>query len=293
MPAASARAIASLKEQGYTCVDLHVHTSVSKDAFCSVDGLLRRAKELGIGLAILDHNEIAAAVEACKNKLGVPVIPGIEVKAFNGVDISVLFYKVEDLIAYYERCIVPRKERNSFVLDITVEEIVAGARAFPCVIIAPHPFAPRFIGLAGVIERGVVDPALLGQIDCIEIRNGAMTVKQNAHAAAWAVTHHKRIAGGSDAHIPWHFGRILSCLRVRPGEHPLDALKRKDAHVVHFPEWFRLAALVFALGQCKLLLRKNGWFLLRTHLSVCLSLKTRTATAVYHPAPAYSFVERP
>ncbi len=52
-----------IREKGYTPVDMHIHTQHS-DASISITSLLARAKHLGIGIAITDHNEIQGVIEA-------------------------------------------------------------------------------------------------------------------------------------------------------------------------------------------------------------------------------------
>ena len=53
-----------LKQQ-YTVVDLHFHSRYS-DGINLVGAIARRARQLGIGIAITDHNEIKGAVPADK-----------------------------------------------------------------------------------------------------------------------------------------------------------------------------------------------------------------------------------
>ena len=48
--------------QQYAVVDLHFHSKYS-DGNNAVSSIAKRALELGIGIAITDHNEIKGAVE--------------------------------------------------------------------------------------------------------------------------------------------------------------------------------------------------------------------------------------
>ena len=72
-------------------VDMHIHTRHS-DAAISIPSLLTRAKHLGTGVAITDHNEIHGVVEACQQSHGVLVIPGIELSSLEGPHILLYFY---------------------------------------------------------------------------------------------------------------------------------------------------------------------------------------------------------
>ena len=66
-----------IREKGYTPVDMHIHTHHS-DAAISIPSLISRAKHLGMGVAITDHNEIHGVIEAWNQSNGVLVVPGIE-----------------------------------------------------------------------------------------------------------------------------------------------------------------------------------------------------------------------
>ena len=63
----------------FTVVDLHFHSRYS-DGYNSVDKIAQRARELEIGIAITDHNEIKGAVEIERHG-GILNIPGIEIRS--------------------------------------------------------------------------------------------------------------------------------------------------------------------------------------------------------------------
>lgn len=264
-----------LLKEGYTCFEMHAHTDFSKDAFGDIKKYLKIARRDGIGLAITDHNEIDGAVYAVKNSNGVPIIPGIEVKAFNGIDVLIYFYDVKGLIEYYEKYLFPRKKKDDFVPDITVEEIVDFASRFKCLIAAPHPFEARCCGFGNVIENGVTSPDIMRKIDCIEIINGANTKKRNKKATRWAKELEKRPMGGSDAHISSEIAKVLTCIKLQPGENFLDAIKTRDAKIVEFPHSFVMHAILFIMGQFRLLTFPNGLKRFSHHVHTCISIKNR------------------
>lgn len=262
---------------------MHLHTQYSKDAFSNIGQMIERAKRLGIGLAVTDHNEIDGAAEAWEHRDELLIIPGIEVKARNGVDILVYFYEFDELRRYYEAHILPAKANNVFVPDLSIEDIVKSASGYRCVVAAPHPYAPQLLGLAGVIENGFVAPEILSGVDVIEIQNGSMSPRNNADALAWARSLGKPVSAGSDAHWTSHVGRTVTCAQLRPGEHFLDALQRESATILSSPPSSIVSALIFLAGQCKLLTYPRGFFLLRTHLHVCLSTATRRGPGLALP----------
>ena len=79
-----------IRGKGYTPVDMHIHTRHS-DAAISIPSLLTRAKQLGAGVAITDHNEIQGVIEAYQHSSGVLVIPGIELSALEGPHVLLYF----------------------------------------------------------------------------------------------------------------------------------------------------------------------------------------------------------
>jgi len=267
--------IRQLLKQGYTCVDMHTHTEYSKDAFGNIKKSLERAKKLGIGFAISDHNEIDAAIWAWQNKGDVLVIPGIEMKAFNGIDILVYFYDIKDLISYHEKYIKPRQKKDDFVPDITVEEIIKFARNFKCVIGAPHPYVPRLCGIGCVVDNGVVNENLMKEVDFVEVINSYIPLKNNIKAVPWANKYEKAFSAGSDAHLPSHLGRALTCIKLEDGEHFLDALKSKKDRLAIGKSGNLINVLLFVIGQFKLLAFKNGWHRFIHHLHTCISIKNR------------------
>src|SRR5512136_3091799 len=89
-----------IREKGYTPVDMHIHTHHS-DAAIGIRTLLSRAKHLGIGIAITDHNEIQGVLETGKHPHDALVIPGIELSSREGPHILLYFYSVDELDDYF------------------------------------------------------------------------------------------------------------------------------------------------------------------------------------------------
>ena len=97
----------NLKEltQKFTVVDMHFHSHHS-DGFNTIHAIVKRARELNIGIAITDHNEIKGAVEIDGYK-DILSIPGIEITSAEGTHILIYFYDIESLKVYYENDIKP------------------------------------------------------------------------------------------------------------------------------------------------------------------------------------------
>jgi DNA polymerase III alpha subunit len=78
--------LAELKKEN-TVVDLHFHSYYS-DGFNTVETIAKKAHELGIGIAITDHNEIRGAVEI-DGYQDIFSIPGIEMTSREGTHVLI------------------------------------------------------------------------------------------------------------------------------------------------------------------------------------------------------------
>src|SRR6056297_3909229 len=120
--------------QTYTVVDLHFHTRYS-DGVDTPHEVVRKARRLGMGIAITDHNTISGALEMAQYK-DVLSIPGIEITSREGAHLLVYFYEYKALMHFYNVEVVPflGKELMSSVM-LTMEEIISRARKYEAVII--------------------------------------------------------------------------------------------------------------------------------------------------------------
>ena len=78
--------------QTHTVVDLHFHSHYS-DGLNGVAKIAERARKLGIGIAITDHNEIRGALEM-EQYGDIFSIPGIEITSAEGSHLLVYFLPV-------------------------------------------------------------------------------------------------------------------------------------------------------------------------------------------------------
>ncbi|MDD1695640.1 MAG: PHP domain-containing protein, partial [Methanoregula sp.] len=139
-----------IREKGYVPVDMHIHTHYS-DAAIGIPSLLNRAKHLGIGVAITDHNEINGVIEACKQHHDVLVIPGIELSSCEGPHVLLYFYSVSDLTDFFTIHIKGALRKSQYMaVQLSVEKILTSAENYSCVKAAAHPF-----GYFG-INRGIL-----------------------------------------------------------------------------------------------------------------------------------------
>lgn len=105
-------------------IDLHVHSNKS-DGTLSPSEVVRLAKEKNLkAIALTDHDTVAGVKEAIEEgkKLGVIVIPGIEISAdYNGGDLHILGLNVDYLDEGFEdivdMCQKSRVDRNNKIIE--------------------------------------------------------------------------------------------------------------------------------------------------------------------------------
>ena len=220
-----------LREQGYTAVDMHVHTRFS-DSFTSIRKLLAKARRKGIGVAITDHNQIEGVLRAKSYDNDVLVIPGIEVSTSEGPHILLYFYNVKELESFYRRYVQHAKNKNPHSTTyLGVQDLIRASKAYRCVVSVAHPFGPVYANVGNGIKRGMLESNLFDETDAIEAINGAMTKRSNAKAIECAESNNMAITGGSDSHALYEFGHILTCVKAGTVKEFLDGVKGRRSLV--------------------------------------------------------------
>lgn len=158
--------------------DLHVHTSYSRDGFCSPQEAIEAAKNKGLsGIAIADHDVVDGSREA-KKLAGQDflVIPSIEVSSKHG---HVLGLGIEEPVP----------------TGLSAAETVELIRAQGGVAVAAHPF--------GIALKPFL--ALHAEFDAIEVFSPRRYLGN--HIARWYAKR-KRLpmVAGSDAHFADEIG---------------------------------------------------------------------------------------
>ena len=159
--------------------DLHVHTMFSKDGRTTMEQLLARAEELGIGcIAVTDHNEFKA-YELLKDNGKIIIIPAEEVSSDSG-----------HIVALGIDRQIPRGKSIQETIDLIHE---AGGYAF-----AAHPYR----WWSGLGEKNTLN----NPFDGIEARNARSIPSANIKSEKLAKRIGKPISAGSDAHSPSRIG---------------------------------------------------------------------------------------
>jgi len=216
----------------HTVVDLHFHSRFS-DGADAVDAIAQRARQLGIGIAITDHNAIDGAVEL-DGYGDVFSIPGIEVTSLEGTHVLVYFYRIDDLKDFFAADVKPHMGPTVMSsIELDVESIVRRARKYNSVVIFPHPYSAAFTGICNHSFSEAKLDRLLRMADGVEVINSENLKRWNIKSALLGFNLNRAITGGSDGHSLQEMGSVVTyatCARSRKAF--LDAVNRKEAKVV-------------------------------------------------------------
>jgi predicted metal-dependent phosphoesterase TrpH len=213
-------------------VDLHFHSHYS-DGHNTVAAIAKKARDLGIGIAITDHNEIRGAVEI-DGYPDVFSIPGIEMTSKEGTHILIYFYSMDNLEAFYNDDVIPYMG-NDIMSSTTLEmeEIIKRARKFKTVIIFPHPFCGVYTGIQNSYFSEDRRERIFPMIDGVEVINSENMNKSNLRSALLGFNLNKGITGGSDGHRVSQMGKVVTYAPCKLSRKAfLDAIKKKKTKVV-------------------------------------------------------------
>jgi predicted metal-dependent phosphoesterase TrpH len=168
-------------------VELHAHSSLSYDGRDPVERLLEEAAAVGLdGLAVTDHDEIDASLEAADlaPEYGLVGIPGMEVTSAAG---HVLALGIAELVP----------------AGLSFRETIDAIHAQGGIAVVPHPFQKSRSGVLAKISEEELTVA-----DAIEVFNSRLlTGRANRRAERFALRHNLPVTAGSDAHISEMIGR--------------------------------------------------------------------------------------
>lgn len=179
-----------------TLLDLHMHTTYS-DGFITCKVLMNFLKNKNYLISVTDHNAIGGNI--LLRKLGIRVVPGIELGCIDGFELLVYFKSEDDLIYFYNSYIKPNK--NRFRMAKTTKNVFYYLKAlenFKCYISIPH--------IAGIAQKNFIRNKkyiyeIINKVNAIEIHNNALPSHRNKIAKNLQNKFKKELTFGSDAHF--------------------------------------------------------------------------------------------
>jgi len=223
--------IAELKKQN-TVVDLHFHSCYS-DGHNTVEAIACKARDLGIGIALTDHNEIRGALEIDEYR-HVLSIPGIEMTSREGTHVLVYFYQIDKLESFYHNDVIPYMGHDIMSSTaLPMEEIIRRARKYKTLVIFPHPYCGIYTGIQNTYFPEDRRQRIFSMIDGIEVINSENMKKSNLRSALLGFNLGKGITGGSDGHRVSQMGKAVTYARCKPSRQAfLNAIKKGNAKVI-------------------------------------------------------------
>ena len=213
-------------------VDLHLHTTYSRDSATPLSVVIDRCQRRGINcLAVTDHNTISGALELQRHA-PFQVIVGEEINTLDG-EIIGLFLTAE----------IPR--------GLSGRETAARIHRQGGLVCIPHPFDR--VRRRRITEQALYD--LIPQIDILEAFNPRTTLlRDSERALSFGRAHGLALGAGSDAHTPVEIGGAY--VEMREFKDPQDFLEavkggqvagRRANPLVHLPT--RVTRLLKALRR--------------------------------------------
>lgn len=214
--------ISKLKNGGYTLIDMHIHSDASDDCQISLQDILKRAKKLGIGIAITDHDKIDSAIAGLNNKLGVVVIPGIEVSAKNYRHVLFYFYSKKELVKFYNN------EVKNKILSKTANELISLKDKYECIVGLAHPTGYKY-------WHNFNDYHYFKKLDFLETINTDCSKTRSLKSYQWVLKYKKGMTAGSDSHKLSKIGRGVVCSKGKTIKGVLESIKRRETLVRGLP----------------------------------------------------------
>ena len=177
-------------------LDLHVHTTYSKDSLIKPEDAVKIAIKKGLnGLAICDHGTLKSfRMLKRKRYKNFIIVPGVEIETHIG-EVMGLFIEEEIKI----------KDNDFFTIVNEIKENNG-------LVVIPHPF--DFLRSNHLKMNLLNDKIINKYIDGIEVMNSRIIVKSCVKKAKkFNEKYHLFETGGSDAHTPNEIGNGFTLIR--------------------------------------------------------------------------------
>lgn len=189
-------------------VDTHVHTRFS-DGGATIQQVEEVCRELEIGCLIVDHNEIRGSIKLL-DRMKVPTLPSMEVGSREQIDLLMYFRSAEEAETFFRLHVEPyRMKRLYSFLPVSLDYLIEAAAEHEVLISMAHPFGPFWKNIEYGKKRRQVLLRILSQVDCIEVFNGAASMKANRKSQILCRSTGLIPLAGSDSHTVKSIGSVL------------------------------------------------------------------------------------
>ncbi len=223
----------SILQNGFAAIDMHNHSEYS-DTTTPIRTIAKKARKLGIGIALTDHNEVAGNIKLANQNPDLLVIPGLEITTKEMAHVLTYFYTHDEMCDFFQKHIKDSRGGNpNLATNVSVTDLLDITKNYNCVIAPAHPFAfPKRFSFISAMERGFVDKSVLKSLDAVEVICGANLRYMNKCALDWTEELNKAAIGGSDAHTLGSLGSVVTVTEGSTIEEVLNNIKNKKSNVI-------------------------------------------------------------
>lgn len=199
--------------------DLHCHSHFS-DGAPSVADIEAHCQELGIGVALTDHNEIRGALQL-HDRGKIPCLLATEVGTREGFEFLAYFKCPHALESYFRQVIEPYLLKRYMVRSrIPTDAVLESAANFEVFLSLAHPFALGRKSIRSLKHDPDLVQRTLDQVPALERFNGALPKRWNNQAEVLLQRVTKKFTVGSDAHRLRDLGTVQIELKTKPDNSP-------------------------------------------------------------------------
>ncbi|PIN77418.1 hypothetical protein COV16_06835 [Candidatus Woesearchaeota archaeon CG10_big_fil_rev_8_21_14_0_10_34_8] len=223
----------SIISKGFTAVDMHNHSQYS-DTTTKISNIAKRARKLGIGVALTDHNEVAGNIRLSEENPDLLVIPGLEITTKEMAHVLAYFHSHSEMQNFFDKHIKDSRGGNPYLAtEVSINDLADIRSDYNCVLAPAHPFAfPKRFSFFSAMKRGNVNIDILKSFGAIEVICGANVRSMNKKAVEWSDKEQKGKIGGSDAHVLGNLGDVVTISEASDIQNFLDAVEKKYTYVV-------------------------------------------------------------
>lgn len=216
-------------------VDMHFHTNCS-DSYTDVNSLVKLANKRGVGVAITDHNLISTLTKIDPRDVDGMLVPGMEISTTDGPHILVYFYEMSDLKRFWSKEIRPRLSMCPWLAlrDCPMVKLMDLLESENCVVSSAHPmgYFHSDKGAEACHVMGRISEETVQRLDAYEVLCSGMSHESNLKALDAAIGHGLSYTGGTDGHLLFELGNVVTQCDARDLDGFLDCIVKGGSKVI-------------------------------------------------------------